>query len=43
MPRSRVNAKGESMMFANIEEARRAFENGAADLQAQVKIRVPAF
>ena len=43
MTRSRVNAKGEGMMFANIDEARRAFENGAADLQAQVKIRVPTF
>jgi len=43
MTRSRVNAKGEGMMFANIDEARRAFENGAADLQARVKIRVPTF
>jgi DNA-directed RNA polymerase subunit beta' len=43
MTRSRVNAKGEGMMFANIDEARRAFENGAADLQAQVRIRVPTF
>ena len=43
MTRTRVNAKGEGMMFANIDEARRAFESGAADLQAQVKIRVPTF
>ena len=43
MTRTRINAKGEGMMFANIDEARRAFESGAADLQAKVKIRVPTF
>jgi DNA-directed RNA polymerase subunit beta' len=43
MTRTRVNANGEGMMFANIDEARRAFESGAADLQAQVRIRVPTF
>jgi DNA-directed RNA polymerase subunit beta' len=43
MTRTSVNAKGEGMMFANIDEARRAFESGAADLQAMVKIRVPTF
>ncbi len=43
MTRTRVNANGEGMMFSNIDEARRAFENGAADLQANVKIRVPTF
>jgi DNA-directed RNA polymerase subunit beta' len=43
MTRTRVNAKGEGMMFSGIDEARRAFENGAADLQAMVKVRVPTF
>ncbi|MDH3769252.1 MAG: DNA-directed RNA polymerase subunit beta', partial [Gammaproteobacteria bacterium] len=43
MTRTRVNAKGEGMRFSNIDEARRAFENGAADLQAKVTIRVPTF
>jgi DNA-directed RNA polymerase subunit beta' len=43
MTRTRVNANGEGMMFSSIDEARRAFENGAADLQAMVKIRVPTF
>jgi DNA-directed RNA polymerase subunit beta' len=43
MTRTRINAKGEGMMFANIEEGRRAYENGAADLQAMVRIRVPTF
>ena len=41
MTRSRVNAKGEGMLLTDIDEARRAFESGAADLQAIVKIRVP--
>ena len=41
MTRSRVNAQGEGMILADIDEARRAFESGAADLQALVKIRVP--
>jgi len=43
MTRTRVNANGEGMMFSDIDEARRAFENGAADLQAMVKVRVPTF
>jgi DNA-directed RNA polymerase subunit beta' len=41
MTRSRINAKGEGMILADIDEARRAFESGSADLQALVKIRVP--
>jgi DNA-directed RNA polymerase subunit beta' len=43
MTRLRVNAKGEGMVFSDIDEARRAYENGAADLQARVRIRVPTF
>jgi DNA-directed RNA polymerase subunit beta' len=40
MTRTRVNAKGEGMVLASLDEARRAFETGAADIQASVKIRV---
>jgi len=40
MTRTKVNAKGEGMILANLDEARRAFEAGAAELQAEVKIRV---
>ncbi len=40
MTRTRINAKGEGMMFADIDEARRAYESGAAALQARVRIRV---
>ncbi len=41
MTRSSINAKGEGMVFANIEEARRAYENDVVELQATVRIRVP--
>ena len=40
MTRSRVNARGEGMVFASLDEARRAYETGAAELQAKVSIRV---
>ena len=40
MTRTKVNAKGEGMVLANLDEARRAFETGAAELQAQVSVRV---
>jgi len=42
MTRTRVNAKGEGMILASLDEARRAFETGATDLQASVKVRVEA-
>ena len=37
MTRTRVNAKGEGMILADLDEARRAYENGVAELQAEVK------
>jgi len=40
MTRTKVNAKGEGMILASLDEARRAFETGAAELQAHVKVRV---
>ena len=40
MTRTKVNAKGEGMILASLDEARRAFETGAAELQAQVRVRV---
>ena len=40
MTRSKVNAKGEGMILANLNEAHRAYETGAAELQAKVKVRV---
>ncbi len=39
--RERVNAKGEGMVFSNVEEARRAYESGAVNIQAKVQVRIP--
>jgi DNA-directed RNA polymerase subunit beta' len=41
MTRSTVNGTGEGMIFCDIDEARRAYENGLCALQARVKVRVP--
>jgi DNA-directed RNA polymerase subunit beta' len=40
MTRTRVNAKGEGMVFSDVNEARRAYETGMVDLQARVKVRL---
>ena len=40
MTRALENAKGEGMAFANVAEARRAFDNKAAVLHAKVKVRI---
>ena len=40
MTRDRVNANGEGMLFSDIDEAHRAYENGSAELGARVKIRM---
>jgi DNA-directed RNA polymerase subunit beta' len=40
MSRERVNAKGEGMMFADVEEVHRAYENHDVELHARVKVRV---
>ena len=42
MTRERINARGEGMVFANVEEIHRAHENDAVDLHAKVRVRVPA-
>jgi DNA-directed RNA polymerase subunit beta' len=39
LTRSKVNAKGEGMIFASIQEAKRAYENNIVSLHARVKIR----
>ena len=38
--RERINGKGEGMVFADITEALRAYDSGAAEIHAKVKIRV---
>jgi DNA-directed RNA polymerase subunit beta' len=40
MTRERINAKGEGMVFACVDEVRRAYETGTAHLQAKVKVRI---
>ena len=40
MTRSRVNAKGEDMVFADAKEVQRAYETGHAQLQARIKVRI---
>jgi len=40
MTRSRVNAKGEGTVFADISEVHRAYISGNVHLQARVKVRV---
>jgi len=40
MTRTRVNAKGEGMAFADTAEVHRAYTSGTVDLQAKVKVRI---
>ncbi|GGY51797.1 DNA-directed RNA polymerase subunit beta' [Bacterioplanes sanyensis] len=40
MTRERVNAKGEGMVLADLDEVDRAYRSGAAHLQARVKVRL---
>ena len=40
MTRERVNAKGEGLVFSDLEEVQRAFHSKNVDLQARVKVRV---
>src|SRR5467141_219108 len=40
MTRTRPGAKGEGMILADVSEARRAYENGAAELGAKVRVRL---
>ncbi len=40
MTRELINAKGEGMIFANVSEVHRAYQNRAVDLHAKVKVRL---
>ena len=40
MTRSKVDGKGEGMIFSDIDEARRAYENNVVELQTKAKVRV---
>ena len=41
MTRDRINAKGEGMVFANVAEVHRAYENRLVELHAKVQVRMP--
>ncbi|AMN46506.1 DNA-directed RNA polymerase subunit beta' [Steroidobacter denitrificans] len=43
MTRERVNARGEGMLFADVQEVHRAYETRTAELQAKVKVRVQEY
>ena len=40
MTREQINAPGEGMVFADVDEVRRAYETGSVDLHAKIKMRV---
>ena len=40
MTRESINAKGEGMIFADTEEAKRAYDTGKASLHAKVQVRI---
>ena len=40
LTRERVNARGEGMLFSDVEEVHRAYEAGIVDLHAKVRVRI---
>jgi len=40
MTRTHVNAKGTGMFFSNVSEVHRAYESGAVELHAAIKVRI---
>jgi DNA-directed RNA polymerase subunit beta' len=40
MTRERAGARGEGMVFADVEEVHRAYECGSVDLHAKIKVRI---
>ncbi|MCG6938522.1 MAG: DNA-directed RNA polymerase subunit beta' [Gammaproteobacteria bacterium] len=43
MTRESINAKGEGMVFADVDEVHRAYDSGAVALQAKIKVRIREF
>ena len=43
LTRPRINAKGEGMSFADVDEVHRAYENGFVDLHAKVRARIKEY
>ncbi|MCC5859890.1 MAG: DNA-directed RNA polymerase subunit beta' [Ectothiorhodospiraceae bacterium] len=40
MSRERINARGEGMFFADLDEVHRAYDSGQVDLQARIEVRI---
>jgi DNA-directed RNA polymerase subunit beta' len=40
LSRVRINAQGEGMVFADVDEVHRAYESGVVDLQARITVRI---
>jgi DNA-directed RNA polymerase subunit beta' len=40
MTREKINARGEGMLFADVDEVHRAYESGTVDLHARIRVRV---
>jgi DNA-directed RNA polymerase subunit beta' len=40
MTRERAGAKGEGMMFSDVEEVHRAYESGAVELHSKIRVRI---
>ena len=40
MTRERVDARGEGMVFSDVEEVHRAYESGSVDLHAKIRVRI---
>ena len=40
LSRSRINARGEGMVFADVDEVHRAYESGVVDLHARITVRI---
>ncbi len=43
LTRTRINARGEGMVFADVEEVHRAYENGVVELHAKVRARIKEY
>lgn len=43
LTRSKVNARGEGMIFSDVAEIHRAYESGSVELQAKVKARITEY
>jgi DNA-directed RNA polymerase subunit beta' len=40
MTRERANARGEGMLFSDVEEVHRAYESGAVELHTKIRVRI---